>query len=103
MYRLQVRYAGADAQDRLIRAGFACTTPPDGSRRLALGHFKAPLQVPAQRAPAPRKPSGAGGGEEASRESSVSVGQCIALLKAEVERKSSSHVDRAQTRGRGPF
>ena len=55
-------------RNNLIRAGFAYRTPPNGSRRLALGHFKAPLQVPAQEgaatAEAPRRPSGAGGGEE---------------------------------------
>ena len=79
-------------RNRLIRAGFAYRTPPNGSRRLALGHFKAPLQVPAQSAPhrrSPRRPSALAGGG-ASREGSVSVGQCIALLEAEVEWKLTS-------------
>ena len=66
---------------RLLRAGFAYRTPPNGSRRLALGHFKAPLQVPAQSAPPPPKPRGgraALAGERSEPEGSVSVGQCIA-------------------------
>ena len=61
-----------------------------GSRRLAPGHIKAPLQVPAQSAPPPPKPRGgraALAGERSEPEGSVSVDQCIALLKAEVERK----------------
>jgi hypothetical protein len=74
----------------IIRAGFAYRTPPNGSRRLALGHFKAPLQVPAQARRHRRSPAEAERrwrGRGASREGSVSVGQCIALSKAEVERK----------------
>jgi hypothetical protein len=54
---LGIRSLGLMA-NRLFRAGFAYRTPPNSSRRLALGHFKAPLQVPAQSAPPPPKPRG---------------------------------------------
>jgi hypothetical protein len=61
----------------LSETGFAYRTPPNGSRRFALGHFKAPLQVPAQSAPPPPKPRGgraALAGERSEPEGSVSVG-----------------------------
>ena len=79
-------------RNRLIRAGFAYRTPPNGSRSCSWTFQSSSPSTGAKRA-APPKPRGgraalAGGG--ASREGSVSVGQCIALLEAEVERKLTS-------------
>ena len=46
-----------------------------------------PAQQRAATAEAPRRPSGAGGGRGVSRKAWFSVATCIALFKAEVERK----------------
>ena len=88
---LGIRSLGLMA-NRLFRAGLARRTQPDGSRRLALGHIKAPLQGAGATARrhrrSPAEPQWAAlAGRGASRRARCRLATCIALSKAEVERK----------------
>jgi hypothetical protein len=94
--------------NRLIRAGFARRTQPDGSRRLALGHIKAPLHgigaTARRHRRSPAEAQGALAGERSEPGGSVSVGHmhCSVESGSRAETAAGSNYFPGMFRGSSP-